>query len=319
MTRINTPKEVLALAGSSAADKLQNTAGKTLILAFLAGAYIAIGGLFSLMAGFGFPGAAEAPGFQRLLSGAVFPLGLILVVFTGAELFTGNNAVLMPGALGRRYGWGKVARNWTLVWLGNFAGALFFTYFLVVLPGVLSSEMWREAACNIAQAKVSLPWSTVFLRGVGANWLVCLAVWLGMSANDVPGRMIGLFFPIMCFVVIGYEHCIANMFFIPLGMLLGAPVSAAELFAAIWFRPRSATSWAAVSSWAGCTGISTGNKRQEIPAAAGTRQQGHGSPARNPGHEPSHTHAVRIHEVYPPEYIRAGVSAQAYQRKSINS
>lgn len=127
MTRINTPKEVLALAGSSAADKLQNTAGKTLILAFLAGAYIAIGGLFSLMAGFGFPGAAEAPGFQRLLSGAVFPLGLILVVFTGAELFTGNNAVLMPGALGRRYGWGKVARNWTLVWLGNFAGALFFT------------------------------------------------------------------------------------------------------------------------------------------------------------------------------------------------
>ena len=91
------PQEVLALAGSSAADKLQNTAGKTLILAFLAGAYIAIGGLFSLMAGFGFPGAAEAPGFQRLLSGAVFPLGLILVVFTGAELFTGNNAVLMPG------------------------------------------------------------------------------------------------------------------------------------------------------------------------------------------------------------------------------
>ena len=232
MTRINTPKEVLALAGSSAADKLQNTAGKTLILAFLAGAYIAIGGLFSLMAGFGFPGAAEAPGFQRLLSGAVFPLGLILVVFTGAELFTGNNAVLMPGALARRYGWGKVARNWTLVWMGNLAGALFFTYFLVVLPGVLSSEMWREAACNIAQAKVSLPWSTVFLRGVGANWLVCLAVWLGMSANDVPGRMLGLFFPIMCFVVIGYEHCIANMFFIPLGMMLGAPVTAADMVAA---------------------------------------------------------------------------------------
>ena len=228
MTRINTPKEVLALAGSSAADKLQNTAGKTLILAFLAGAYIAIGGLFSLMAGFGFPGAAEAPGFQRLLSGAVFPLGLILVVFTGAELFTGNNAVLMPGALGRRYGWGKVARNWTLVWLGNFAGALFFTYFLVVLPGVLSSEMWREAACNIAQTKVSLPWGTVFLRGVGANWLVCLAVWLGMSANDVPGRMIGLFFPIMCFVVIDYEHCIANMFFIPLGMMQGAEVGWGE-------------------------------------------------------------------------------------------
>ena len=86
---------------------MQLPAGKTLLLAFLAGAYIAMGGLFSLMAGFGFPGVAEAPGLQRLLSGLVFPLGLILVVFAGAELFTGNNAVLVPGALGRRYGWGK--------------------------------------------------------------------------------------------------------------------------------------------------------------------------------------------------------------------
>lgn len=232
MTRINTPEEVLALAGRSAAYKLQLPAGKTLVLAFLAGAYIAMGGLFSLMAGFGFPAAAEAPGLQRLLSGLVFPLGLILVVFAGAELFTGNNAVLVPGALERRYGWGKVARNWTLVYLGNFAGALFFGYFLVVLPGVLSMELWRDAACGIAQAKVSLPWLTVFLRGVGANWLVCLAVWLGLSAGDAPGRMLGLFFPVMCFVVIGYEHCIANMFFIPLGMMLGAPVSTAELLLA---------------------------------------------------------------------------------------
>lgn len=229
MAQINTPKEVLALAGRSAAGKLRLTTRKTLLLAFLAGAYIAMGGLFSLMAGFGFPGAAEAPGLQRLLSGLVFPLGLILVVFAGAELFTGNNAVLVPGALGRRYGWGKVVRNWTLVYFGNFAGALFFAYFLVVLPGVLSSGLWQGAACDIAQAKVSMPWLTVFLRGVGANWLVCLAVWLGLSANDAAGRMLGLFFPIMCFVVIGYEHCIANMFFIPLGMMLGAPVSAAEL------------------------------------------------------------------------------------------
>lgn len=232
MAQINTPKEVLALAQKSATGKMQLPAGKTLLLAFLAGAYIAMGGLFSLMAGFGFPGAAEAPGLQRLLSGLVFPLGLILVVFAGAELFTGNNAVLVPGALGRRYGWGKVLRNWGLVYAGNFIGATFFAYFLVVLPGVLSSELWREAACNVAQAKVSMPWLTVFLRGVGANWLVCLAVWLGLSTDDAAGRMMGLFFPVMCFVVIGYEHCIANMFFIPLGMMLGAPVTAADMVAA---------------------------------------------------------------------------------------
>ena len=89
-----------------------------------------------------------------------------------------------------------------------------------------------EAESNVAQAKVSMPWLTVFLRGVGANWLVCLAVWLGLSTDDAAGRMMGLFFPVMCFVVIGYEHCIANMFFIPLGMMLGAPVTAADMVAA---------------------------------------------------------------------------------------
>ncbi|MFQ7502056.1 MAG: formate/nitrite transporter family protein [Alistipes finegoldii] len=266
---------------------MQLPAGKTLLLAFLAGAYIAMGGLFSLMAGFGFPGVAEAPGLQRLLSGLVFPLGLILVVFAGAELFTGNNAVLVPGALGRRYGWG-VARNWTLVWMGNFAGAL-SSPILVVLPGVLSSEMWREAACNIAQAKVSLPWSTVFLRGVGANSLVCLAVWLGMSQRRA-GTYAGAVFPIMCFVVIGYEHCIANMFFIPLGMLLGAPVSAAELFAGNLVPATLGNIVGGGLFVGGCTGIST-----EISGRKFLRQQGRGSPARNPGHEPSHTHAVRIH------------------------
>lgn len=139
------------------------------------------------------------------------------MVFTGAELFTGNNAVLVPGALGRQYGWSRVLRNWGLVYIGNFAGALFFTWFLVVVPGVLSSELWQKAACGIAQAKVSMPWMTVFLRGVGANWLVCLAVWLGLSANDVPGRMMGLFFPIMCFVAIGYEPRIAQHVLHPAG------------------------------------------------------------------------------------------------------
>ena len=196
MAQINTPKEVLALAQQSATGKMQLPAGKTLLLAFLAGAYIAMGGLFSLMAGFGFPAAAEAPGLQRLLSGLVFPLGLILVVFAGAELFTGNNAVLVPGALGRRYGWGKVLRNWGLVYAGNFIGAAFFAYFLVVLPGVLSSELWREAACNVAQAKVSMPWLTVFLRDL----------------HSFPTRR--------------------SSDLIPLGMMLGAPVTVADMVAA---------------------------------------------------------------------------------------
>ena len=161
---------------------------------------------------------ALAPGLQRLLSGLVFPLGLMLVVFAGAELFTGNNAVLIPGALGRRYGWRKVLLNWMLVYAGNFVGSLFFACFLVKLPGMLSAEAWRSAAVGIAEAKVSMPWLTVFLRGVGAN---CVA-----------GRLLGLFFPIMCFVAIGYEHSVANMFFIPLGMMHGASVTVSDFLLA---------------------------------------------------------------------------------------
>lgn len=229
MNPILTPREALASMERSADAKLRHPARKTLLLAFLAGAFIAMGGLLSLMAGFGFQGAAAAPGLQRLLSAAVFPLGLVLVVFTGAELFTGNNAVLVPGALRRRYGWSAVARNWALVWTGNFVGALFFGGVLTVLPGMLAHPLWHEAACNAALAKVALPWTTVLLRGIGANWLVCLAVWLGMCATETPGRILGLFLPVAGFVAMGYEHSVANMFFIPVGMMLGADISVAEL------------------------------------------------------------------------------------------
>lgn len=126
---INNPKEVLALVERAASDKISLPVRKILILAFLAGAYISMGGLFSIVIGYGFPSMAPAPGLQRLLSGLVFPLGLMLVVFAGAELFTGNNAVLIPGALGRRYGWRKVLLNWMLVYAGNFVGSLFFACF----------------------------------------------------------------------------------------------------------------------------------------------------------------------------------------------
>lgn len=150
---INNPKEVLALVERAASDKISLPVRKILILAFLAGAYISMGGLFSIVIGYGFPSMAPAPGLQRLLSGLVFPLGLMLVVFAGAELFTGNNAVLVPGALGRRYGWRKVLLNWMLVYVGNFVGSLFFACFLVKLPGMLSAEAWRSAAVGVAEAK----------------------------------------------------------------------------------------------------------------------------------------------------------------------
>lgn len=223
---IHTPREILLQVEKTAFDKSQLPVSKIIILGLLAGAYIAMGGLFSIIVGYGFPEATAAnPGLQRLLSGLVFPLGLMLVVFAGAELFTGNNAVMASGAFGKSVNWRNVLINWVLVYFSNFAGALLFAYFLVHASGVIVSDPWHSAAVGIAQAKVSMPWMTVFLKGIGANWLVCLAVWLGLSADNVSGRILGLFFPVFCFVAIGYEHCIANMFFIPLGMMSGAEVS----------------------------------------------------------------------------------------------
>ena len=225
----STPLEIVAQAERAALGKIALSIPRTLVAAMLAGIYIAMGGLLSLLIGYGFPEwTAHNPGLQRLLSGCMFPLGLILVVLAGAELFTGNNAVLIPGLMHRKYGWAPVLKNWILVYIGNFIGAIFFVYVMIWGAGIVDADPWKSAIVQIAQAKVSMPWWVVFVKGIGANWLVCLAVWLGFSAHSTAGKMMGLWFPVMCFVAIGYEHSIANMFFIPLGMLQGAAVGWAD-------------------------------------------------------------------------------------------
>ena len=207
--------------------------GRLSVLSILAGAYIALGGILSLTVGFGFPEISAAnPGLQKLLSGAVFPIGLMLVVVLGAELFTGNNAMLIPGLMSRKFGLGDVLKNWTLVYLGNFAGALVFLYLLVYLPGLLSAEPYHGAICRMAEAKVSASFSTILLKGIGANWCVCLAVWLAMSGRRLGEKLLACQIPVMAFVILGYEHCVANMFFIPAGILEGADVSLGDFFLA---------------------------------------------------------------------------------------
>ena len=220
---MNTPAETAARFLAVGREKVLLPVGRMACLAVMAGFFIGLAGVGASTAAVSVPPAAA-----RLVSACVFPAGLVMVTLTGAELFTGNNAVLIPGALGRRYPWKAVARNWALVYLGNFAGALLFAYFFVYLTGVAASEPWNEAIRNIALAKVSMPWHVVLLKGIGANWLVCLAVWLGMCSRGAAGKILGLWFPVMCFVAIGYEHSIANMFFIPLGMMQGAEVGWGE-------------------------------------------------------------------------------------------
>ncbi len=231
---VRPPSETLQTALDAGLSKLQSrTLPKLLVAGILAGAYIALGGVLSIIIGYGFPGiTAENPGLQRLLSGMVFPIGLMLVVILGADLFTGNNALLMPPLIKGRTSIWDVLRNWTLVWLTNFIGCLAVAYFLVYLTGLCASGPYPAAIEAIAVAKTTAsPW-VVFLKGIGANWCVCLAVWLALSGKHLGEKLLACEIPVMAFVALGFEHCIANMFFIPLAIMQGADISIVDMFVA---------------------------------------------------------------------------------------
>ncbi len=227
--QIKTPSETIEASIKSATSKIENTIkhpGRLFVAAIAAGIFIAIGGILSLTVGFGFPGlTASNPALSKLLAGVMFPIGLILVVVLGAELFTGNNAMLIPAYMERHYGFGAVLANWGIVYVGNFVGAVAFTYFLVYLCGLTSSDPWHSAIIGIGVAKTSMPWGVVLLKGIGANWFVCLGVWLALAGHNLLEKALGCWLPVMAFVVLGYEHCIANMFYLPLSMFEGAPIA----------------------------------------------------------------------------------------------
>ncbi len=195
----------------------------TLALAVLAGAFISLGALFYTVTVTDAAGGPAAPsGLTRLAGGVAFSLGLILVVVGGAELFTGNNLIAMAWAAGRLSS-GQVLRNWIWVYVGNLLGAL-GTVALVLLAGIhqLGDGVLGETAVRIARAKAGLDPLEALARGILCNVLVCLAVWLCMGARSVTDKILAIVFPISAFVACGFEHSIANMYFLPVGLALTA-------------------------------------------------------------------------------------------------
>lgn len=188
-----------------------------LVLAVLAGAFISLGALFFTVI---MTGSGLGFGPTRLLGGLGFCLGLILVVVAGAELFTGNNLIAMAWA-SRLIGTRDVVRNWLLVYIGNTAGCL-GTVLLVVWAdvGSLGEGAVAETAVRIARAKAELPLLEALARGILCNALVCLAVWLTIGARSVTDKILAIIFPITAFVAVGFEHSIANLFFLPFGLAL---------------------------------------------------------------------------------------------------
>jgi formate/nitrite transporter len=172
-------------------------------------------------------------GFTKFMTGAVFSLGLMLVIIAGAELFTGNN-LMISSAITREITFGRMLERWGLVYVSNFIGSILIAL-LFVFSGLwrLSDGALGAAAVRIAYGKVNLPFIQALLRGVGCNWLVCLAVWMALAARQTIGKIFAIFFPIMGFVALGFEHSVANMYFIPTGIFLrifggvGAPAGVA--------------------------------------------------------------------------------------------
>jgi len=199
--------------------KTTNNALKLLVLGILAGAYIGFGGEISNMIGHD---AAQfvGVGLAAFIKGAVFSVGLMLVVIAGAELFTGNTMISMS-VLDGKSKFSGLLYNWSIVYVANLIGSLLVAY-IMFGTGLLEGPNVAvgAAALKTAAAKASLAFWPAFFRGIMCNWLVCLAVWMALTSRNTIGKVWAIFFPIMAFVASGFEHSIANMYFIPIGILL---------------------------------------------------------------------------------------------------
>jgi formate/nitrite transporter len=218
MDKILKPDEILEVSIGVAEVKARGGFVKVLVLAVLAGAFIAFGAEGSNLAAYGLLADPATFGLGKALAGAIFPVGLILVVIAGAELFTGN--ILMAGAVvRRRVSAGAMLRNWGIVYLGNFIGSLLLAWFIFT-SGQLhgGADLLGAVTIKIAAGKVGLSFSSALVLGILCNWLVCLAVWMTYASNTVSGKIAAIFFPIMVFVLSGFEHSVANMYYIPAGI-----------------------------------------------------------------------------------------------------
>ncbi len=229
------PAEVAAAVCNAGKAKTEMAFGKLFLLGILAGVFIGFGANLATKIGSMDPAPGTAGG--QFLFGAVFSVGLMLVVIAGAELFTGNNMACMASTLNGQSGWGGLLYNWTVVFISNFVGSMLLVYIIYYgnywgaadANGALAMTAMGSKALAIAKGKLTLTWGQAFFRAICCNWLVCLAVWMAFASKDIVGKIFAIFFPIMAFVSSGFEHSVANMFFIPMGITVasGAPEAAA--------------------------------------------------------------------------------------------
>lgn len=208
------PAELSDASISAGCGKAKLTTLQQLILGILAGTFIALGGVFSQVASHSITNF----GVSKLVGGAVFPIGLILVIICGAELFTGNCLMVVP-ILDGKIGFGAMFKNWIVVYIANFIGSVLIA-FLAYSAGVFALDSGKVGGTiiKVASTKAGLPFGTAFASGILCNFLVCLAVWGAAAAKDIIGKIAIIWFPIMTFVTCGFEHSVANMYFLTAGI-----------------------------------------------------------------------------------------------------
>ncbi|MDF2925527.1 MAG: formate/nitrite transporter [Paenibacillaceae bacterium] len=214
-----TPKEIAEYTSESGYKKATLPLHAVLALGFAAGAFIALGFLLDIRVIASMP--AEWGSFATFIGAAVFPVGLILVLIGGGELLTGNMmAVPLARFTGKITTW-QMLRNLLLITISNFAGAMFVAYFFGHVVGLTEAGAFLAKTVDMAEHKVHDSFLQSFISGIGCNWLVALAVWLSYGAKDIGGKILGIWFPTMAFVAIGFQHVVANMFLIPAAIFAG--------------------------------------------------------------------------------------------------
>lgn len=216
------PPEIIDVAVGVGIKKVSTPYLKEFMLAILAGVFIGFASEGSTMASFNLLADPGTYGLGRALAGAIFGTGLMLVIIAGAEMFTGQTLIL-AAVLEKKVNLGRMLANWGLVWIGNLLGGLFLAY-MMVNSGLLNSgdNLLGAMTIKIAVGKVSLPFMSAFWLGLMCNWLVCLAIWMSFAAKDIAGKILSIFFPIWLFITSGFEHSVANMYYIPAGILAAA-------------------------------------------------------------------------------------------------
>lgn len=226
MSGVNSPVEIAEIWINNGVKKANLPIGKMIVLGMLAGAFIGFGSNVFVIAT-----SAGWDAFQgmiaKLVGAALFPVGLMMVILCGAELFTGNN-LLTLALMDKKITAGQMLKNWCIVYIGNLIGSVLMA-FLLAKSGLLADAA-GERAMAIAAAKTSIPFMPALIRGVLCNILVVLACWFQAGAKDLIGKIFAIWFPIMMFVFLGFEHSVANMTYIPLGIFLGADVTWGAFF-----------------------------------------------------------------------------------------